>query len=268
MFSCNDDHLRAAPSGYPHQVIHISNTQGTPEQVSSPRGGGADPKPQPNTTLPCAPPRLGPRSGAGQMPESGDESQGITVKGLRCPLGYPRSDLGRLQMIARRTGTMPRCHTRAPSCGSLGSTHLRRGRRIPKKVRGGGGQGDRGAQLFEPRARAGGVGATSRYLLPASVAPGGGHSVPCAGAIVHVRVCTCVHVRACGNDPSAGSPTETLLRLLLPIESQVWPSSCRPVMAQLAGVAPCQARPGRSPRASLNLPIGSSDGRCVQRAGT
>ena len=45
MFSCNDDHLRAVPSGYPHQVIHISNTQGTPEQVSSPRGGGADPIP-------------------------------------------------------------------------------------------------------------------------------------------------------------------------------------------------------------------------------
>ena len=42
MFSCNDDHFRAAPSGYPHQVIHISNTQGTSEQVSSPRGGGPD----------------------------------------------------------------------------------------------------------------------------------------------------------------------------------------------------------------------------------
>ena len=29
----------------------------------------------------------------------------------------------------------------------------------------------------------------------------------------------------CGNDPSAGSPTETLLRLLLPLNDQVCPSS-------------------------------------------
>jgi hypothetical protein len=28
-----------------------------------------------------------------------------------------------------------------------------------------------------------------------------------------------------GNDPSAGSPTETLLRLLLPLNDQVWPIS-------------------------------------------
>ena len=28
-----------------------------------------------------------------------------------------------------------------------------------------------------------------------------------------------------GNDPSAGSPTETLLRLLLPLDDQVWASS-------------------------------------------
>ena len=27
------------------------------------------------------------------------------------------------------------------------------------------------------------------------------------------------------NDPSAGSPTETLLRLLLPLNAQVWESS-------------------------------------------
>ena len=43
-------------------------------------------------------------------------------------------------------------------------------------------------------------------------------------------------------DPSAGSPTETLLRLLLPIESQVWPSSRRPVTARRAGPVPCRAR--------------------------
>ena len=129
MFSCNDDHFRAAPSGYPHQVIHISNTQGTSEQVSSPRGGGPDPKPQPNTPPPlCAPPAgalLWSRADA----RVGDESQGIAVKGLRCPLGYPRSDLGRLRMIAHRSGTMPRWPARgtvrpgarAPSCCSLGS---------------------------------------------------------------------------------------------------------------------------------------------------
>jgi hypothetical protein len=31
--------------------------------------------------------------------------------------------------------------------------------------------------------------------------------------------------RALGNDPSAGSPTETLLRLLLPLNDQVWITS-------------------------------------------
>ena len=55
-------------------------------------------------------------------------------------------------------------------------------------------------------------------------------------------LCMCLH--ACINDPSAGSPTETLLRLLLPIESQVWPSSHRPVTARRAGAAKCRAGPG------------------------
>ena len=64
-----------------------------------------------------------------------------------------------------------------------------------------------------------------------------------------------------GNDPSAGSPTETLLRLLLPLDSQVRPSSRR---SGRAGADPA----GADPRTSLNHPIGSSDGRCVQRAGT
>ena len=57
--------------------------------------------------------------------------------------------------------------------------------------------------LFEPRARAGGaghsVGAATRYLLPASVAPGGGHLVVrrvpplplCVGGIVRVRASVC-----------------------------------------------------------------------------
>ena len=46
------------------------------------------------------------------------------------------------------------------------------------------------------------------------------------------RACTCPHSRtsnnSCrqfGNDPSAGSPTETLLRLLLPLNDQVWSTS-------------------------------------------
>jgi hypothetical protein len=63
------------------------------------------------------------------------------------------------------------------------------------------------------------------------------------------------------NDPSAGSPTETLLRLLLPLDEQVWSSS----QSTYPGVAP---RVGSNPRTSLIHPIGSSDGRCVQRAGT
>ena len=65
----------------------------------------------------------------------------------------------------------------------------------------------------------------------------------------------------CGNDPSAGSPTETLLRLLLPLSDQVRSSSRRTDSA-------VARRVGTNPRSSLNRSIGSSDGRCVQRAGT
>ena len=60
------------------------------------------------------------------------------------------------------------------------------------------------------------------------------------------------------NDPSAGSPTETLLRLLLPLNVKVYSTfrkerrNCRP----------------RSPKYSPEHSIGRSDGRCVQRAGT
>ena len=61
------------------------------------------------------------------------------------------------------------------------------------------------------------------------------------------------------NDPSAGSPTETLLRLLLPLNAQVWKSSRLPRGANLLTT---------NPNASLKRSIGSSDGRCVQRAGT
>lgn len=62
------------------------------------------------------------------------------------------------------------------------------------------------------------------------------------------------------NDPSAGSPTETLLRLLLPLNDQVWSSSQRHRRRRNATAT--------SPKTSLNHSIGSSDGRCVQRAGT
>jgi hypothetical protein len=61
------------------------------------------------------------------------------------------------------------------------------------------------------------------------------------------------------NDPSAGSPTETLLRLLLPLSATVWSS-----FHQRGSVN----RQASSPRTSLKRSIGSSDGRCVQRAGT
>ena len=64
-----------------------------------------------------------------------------------------------------------------------------------------------------------------------------------------------------GNDPSAGSPTETLLRLLLPLNDRVYTSS------QQSGstVASCSRADLKNSR---NHSIGSSDGRCVQRAGT
>ena len=58
------------------------------------------------------------------------------------------------------------------------------------------------------------------------------------------------------NDPSAGSPTDTLLRLLLPLDNKVQMFSKRKT-----GVC---AYPSFSP----DHPIGRSDGRCVQRAGT
>ena len=66
-------------------------------------------------------------------------------------------------------------------------------------------------------------------------------------------------VRFISNDPSAGSPTETLLRLLLPLSATVWTSFRRGHGVNHALV---------SPRSSLKRSIGSSDGRCVQRAGT
>jgi hypothetical protein len=66
------------------------------------------------------------------------------------------------------------------------------------------------------------------------------------------------------NDPSAGSPTETLLRLLLPLNGRVRSSSRSRDDARPEG--PRHARPVRRPHCGRS--IGSSDGRCVQRAGT
>ena len=62
-----------------------------------------------------------------------------------------------------------------------------------------------------------------------------------------------------GNDPSAGSPTETLLRLHLPLNDKVQTSS--------RGLAPMK-EPNHNPESSPDHSIGRCDGRCVQRAGT
>ncbi|PHT26554.1 hypothetical protein CQW23_33839 [Capsicum baccatum] len=87
------------------------------------------------------------------------------------------------------------------------------------------------------------------------------------------------------NDPSAGSPTETLLRLLLPLNDKV----STMILSQVHLRKPCYDfsflkmirfnglvemsraanRPRcRDPNISSDHSIGTSDGRCVQRAGT
>ena len=63
-----------------------------------------------------------------------------------------------------------------------------------------------------------------------------------------------------GNDPSAGSPTETLLRLLLPLDNVV--------RSNFQSESTHDKHSDLGPKTSLSHPIGSSDGRCVQRAGT
>ena len=57
------------------------------------------------------------------------------------------------------------------------------------------------------------------------------------------------------NDPSAGSPTDTLLRLLLPLDNKVQMFSTQNASLTYPSFSP-------------DHPIGRSDGRCVQRAGT
>ena len=61
------------------------------------------------------------------------------------------------------------------------------------------------------------------------------------------------------NDPTAGSPTVTLLRLHLPLNDEVWANS--------HGRAPMKVL-SHDPETSPNHSIGRCDGRCVQRAGT
>ena len=58
----------------------------------------------------------------------------------------------------------------------------------------------------------------------------------------------------CGNDPSAGSPTETLLRLHLPLSDKVRTSS--------RGEFPIKEA-NYNPEASPEHSIGRCDGRCV-----
>ena len=59
------------------------------------------------------------------------------------------------------------------------------------------------------------------------------------------------------NDPSAGSPTETLLRLFLPTNKEIH------LISQVFVVTP-----HHGPSNSSLHSIGRSDGRCVQKAGT
>ncbi|KAI8531993.1 hypothetical protein RHMOL_Rhmol11G0178400 [Rhododendron molle] len=60
------------------------------------------------------------------------------------------------------------------------------------------------------------------------------------------------------NDPSASSPTETLLRLLLPLNDKIQWTSC--------DVASSEPPRRRDLNTSPDHSIGRSDGRCVQRA--
>ena len=66
-------------------------------------------------------------------------------------------------------------------------------------------------------------------------------------------------VDRCDNDPSAGSPTETLLRLHLPLSDKVRRDSLDQIPIKEIN---------QIPDASPDHSIGRCDGRCVQRAGT
>ena len=68
------------------------------------------------------------------------------------------------------------------------------------------------------------------------------------------------------NDPNAGSPTITLLRLLLSLNHRVWVGSAIHLRHTHTRKARARAAEGKPLPASLKDSIDSSDGRCVQRA--
>ena len=85
------------------------------------------------------------------------------------------------------------------------------------------------------------------------------HAAKSKAADIPSRLSSHGGIQISANDPSAGSPTETLLRLLLPLSDKVhlnFPTQ-RP-----------EAEHCISPNDSPDHSIGRSDGRCVQRAGT
>ena len=75
-------------------------------------------------------------------------------------------------------------------------------------------------------------------------------------------ICFCCLQQIIGNDPSAGSPTETLLRLL------PGSSHCDKGGFHQSESPPVARLQNSSPRFSRNGSVPGSDGRCVQRAGT
>ena len=78
-----------------------------------------------------------------------------------------------------------------------------------------------------------------------------------AGVLLRVK-------NVCINDPSAGSPTETLLRLFLPLNDKVYTASRNTERTSIY-----HTRTLWFQSTGFTGPfIGRSDGRCVQRAGT
>ena len=59
------------------------------------------------------------------------------------------------------------------------------------------------------------------HVVAAAAAAAAGLEAPLASSTVGCPSERCVTVCQTGNDPSAGSPTETLLRLLLPLDARV-----------------------------------------------
>ena len=98
--------------------------RGPGETAERGTGASASGQPGPHASLsPAGALEAGSRSGAGQMPDSEDESQGIAVKGLLCPLRHPGSDLGCLRMICR-----------TPKCTAAALAHARQTERDRERV--------------------------------------------------------------------------------------------------------------------------------------